>query len=159
MKTKAILATASFLLTAVIAVVAVRADAADGLGTWEGTGTAYNAQGGTLGNYALVLTRAQTGTNVRIEGKATLTSGQEIPFWEEDENDGTTGFRIRSSNGAGHGGCFANEICQEYKQASDGHATATTFVVDSPEQVRLQETDYEKGQIVQFREATLKRKP
>jgi Spy/CpxP family protein refolding chaperone len=73
MKTTTILASASFLLTAVIALVAGRADAANGLSTWEGTGTAYNAQGGPLGAYSLSVTRKQDGPNVRIDGKATLS--------------------------------------------------------------------------------------
>jgi hypothetical protein len=159
MKKTTILAATSFMLTGVIALVAARADANDGVGAWEGTGTAYSAQGAPLGSYGISLTRKETGTTVRIDGKVTLANGQEIAFWEEDQNEGTTGFRIGSSNGSGHGGCFANEICQTYRQAEDGRALATTIVVDSADQIRLQETAYEKQQIVQYREATLKRKP
>jgi hypothetical protein len=157
MKTTTIFAAASFVLTGVIALVAGRADADDGVGVWEGTGTAYSAQGAALGTYALSVTRKQTGTNVRIDGEVTLANGQAIAFWEEDVTDGT-GFRIRSSNGSGRGGCFANQICQTYKQAEDGRAVATTIAVDSADQVRIQETAYDKQQIVQYREATLKRK-
>jgi hypothetical protein len=157
MKTMTILASASFMLTGAIALLAARADAADGLGVWEGTGTAYSVQGATLGTFALSLTRSQTGAHVRIDGKATLANGEEIPFWEEDETEGTTGFRIRASSGSGHGGCFANEICQKYTQREDGRAVATTIAVDSADLVRVTETEYDKQQVVQYREETLKR--
>jgi hypothetical protein len=158
MKTTTIFAAASFALTGVIALVAGRADADDGVGAWEGTGTAYSAQGAPLGSYAVSLTRKQAGANVRIDGKVTLANGQTSAFWEEDDTEGATGFRIRSSNGSGHGGCFANQICQTYRQAEDDRALATTIVVDSADQVRIQETVFDKQQIVQYREATLKRK-
>ena len=159
MKTTTILAAASFVLTGVIALVTARADGADGVGVWEGSGVAYSPQGAPLTTFSLSLTRKQTGENVRIDGKATLANGREVSFWEEDEKDGPVGFRIRSSKGSGRGGCFANEICQSYRQLEDGHALATTIAVDSADKVRVQETEYDHQQIVQYREETLKKKP
>src|SRR5215472_8357674 len=160
MKTTTILAAASFAVTGVIALVTGRADGADGVGVWEGSGTAYSPQGAVVGTFSVSLTRKQAGGNVRIDGKATLANGQEVPFWEEDEyaKDGTGKYRIRSSTGSGGGGCFANEICQSYRQSEDGHATATTIAVDSADKVRVQWTEYDHEQVVQYREATLKTK-
>jgi hypothetical protein len=146
-------------MTGLIALVAPRAHAADGLGTWEGSGTTYNAQGGKLGTFALSLTRKQVGDDVRIDGAAVLADGRQFNFWEEDAKDGTSGYQVRSSNGSGHGGCFSNGVCQSYRQGDDGHALATTIVVDSPDQVRVTEVVFDKQQITQYREETLKRQP
>ena len=148
MKTTTILAAASFALTGVIALVTGRADAADGVAVWEGLGTAYGPQGAAVGTFSISLTRKQAGGSVRIDGKATLADGQEVPFWEEQEsaNDGTSKYRIRSNTGSGAGGCFANAICQSYRQSEDGHATATTIAVDSADKVRLQWTEYDHQQ-------------
>jgi hypothetical protein len=160
MKTTKILAAASFALTGVIALVTGRADGADGVAVWEGSGTAYSSQGAVVSTFSISLTRKQAGRDVRIDGKATLANGQEVPFWEEEEHAKDTGkFQIRSSTGSGAGGCFANEICQSYRQSEDGHATATTIAVDSADKVRLQWTEYDHQQVVQYREATLTKKP
>jgi hypothetical protein len=160
MKTTTILAAASFALTGVIALVTGRADAADGVAVWEGSGTAYSPQGAAVGTFSISLTRKEAGGNVRIDGKATLANGQEVPFWEEEEHATDSGkYRIRSSTGSGAGGCFANEICQSYRQSEDGHATASTIAVDSADKVRLQWTEYDHQQVVQYREATLTKKP
>jgi hypothetical protein len=158
MKTNTMLAAASFLLTACLAVAASRAEAADGSGVWEGPGTAYGSDGVVVGRYAVTFSRRQDGNKVRVEGKAILADGKEVPFWEEDETEGNTGFRIASSDGPGHGGCFGNGICQTYKHGANGRAVATTFVIDSADAARIQQTEYENEQIVQYREATLKRK-
>jgi hypothetical protein len=158
MKTTTILASASFLITAVLALVAARANAADGSGVWEGNGTAYGADGVAVGHFAVTFTRRQEGNRARIEGKATLASGKEISFWEEDVNEGSTGFQITSSEGTGHGGCFGNGICQTYKRDAAGHAVSTTFVIDSADEARVQQTEYQNDQVVQYREETVKRK-
>lgn len=158
-KTKTILAAVSFALTGVIAVLARGAGADDGLSVWEGTGKTYSAQGTVSSTYSLLLTRKQTGTSVRMDGTLTLANGQQVPFWEEYSNQSSAGFDIRSSKGSGHGGCFVNLICQTYKEDADGYAVAKTIVIDSADKIRLQESEYRQKQVVQYREATLTRKP
>ena len=156
MKTTTTLAAASFILTAALALAARHADAADGSGVWEGSGTAYGTDGVALAKFDVTFTRVQEGSKVRIDGKTILADGKDLPFWEEDETEGNTGFRIASSDGPGHGGCFANGICQTYKQGANGHAVATTFVIDSADSARMQQTEYDNQRVVQYREMTLR---
>ena len=56
----------------------------DGLGKWEGSGTAFDIFGKDLGAFTVSLTRKNMGASkVRADGKVTLSSGQEIAVWEE----------------------------------------------------------------------------
>jgi hypothetical protein len=132
---------------------------ADGLGTWEGTGTAAEVSGKDLGAFNVAVTRTLVGNGkVRADGKVTLASGRVITFWQEFEEHGPKGFGLVSSNGAGGGQCFDNGMCTLYEQSPNGHAFATTLVKDGPEKLRVLTTELDKGQAVRFTQQTLQKK-
>lgn len=158
MHIKKTLAALGFLALAAAAPSA-GAETRDGLGVWEGTGTAHAVGGADLGGFTVSVTRrAEGATKVRADGKVTLTNGHIITFWQEIDQGSQGGFRIVSSNGVGGGRCFANGMCQSYEQRKDGHAFATTIVKDAPDKLRVLVTELDKGHAVRFMEQTLTKK-
>jgi len=136
------------------------ADILDGLGYWEGSGTAYEVSGRDLGTFSVSLVRRSIGQRkVRSEGKVILASGQEVVFWQELEDHGPNGFSLMSSNGSGGGKCFANGICESFEWRADGHAFATSVVADGADKVRIVVTELEQGRAVRFFQQTLLKKP
>jgi hypothetical protein len=131
-----------------------------GLGNWEGSGTAFDVSGKDLGAFSVSLTRRSIGpSKVRGDGKITLAGGQQITFWQEFEDRGPSGFTIVSNNGTGHGQCFANGMCQSIDQNPDGHAFATSIANDGADRVRILVIEMEQGKTVRFYQETLLRKP
>jgi hypothetical protein len=132
----------------------------DGLGTWQGSGTAFDVSGKDLGGFTVSLTRKSMGASkVRADGKVTLAGGQEIVFWQEFEDHGPSGFTLVSNHGTGAGQCFANGMCQTFDQRPDGHAFATTIVKEGADRVRIVVTEMERGKAVSFLQETLLRRP
>jgi hypothetical protein len=132
----------------------------DGLGKWEGSGTASELSGKDLGPFTVAVTRKSVGNaKVRADGKITLAGGREIVFWQEFEDHGPSGFSLVTNNGAGGGQCFANGMCQTFEQRADGHAFATTIVNDGADRVRIVVTELEQGKAVRFFQETLLKKP
>ncbi|MFZ5892803.1 MAG: hypothetical protein ACOY0T_17215 [Myxococcota bacterium] len=159
MKTTAILATGAVSLFALLAPMDATADVMDGLGVWEGSGTAHGVGGADLGTFTVTLTRKSVGNaKVRSDGLVKLANGQIVKFWQEVESAGSGAFRIVSSNGYGNGRCFANGICESYEYRRDRHAFATTIVRDAPDKIRVLVTELEKGQSIRFMEQTLTKK-
>ncbi len=159
MKTTTILA-AALPLIGFFAPPLATAGITDGLGKWEGSGTAFEISGKDLGGFTVSLTRKSLGTaKVRTDGKVKLAGGQEIAFWQEFEDYGPSGFTLVSNNGAGGGRCFANGMCQTFEQRADGHAFATTIVKDGADRVRIVVTELVQGKAVGFFQQTLLKKP
>jgi len=166
MKTKRIvLATVSLSLLAAAGLCAprfARADvsSAEGLGTWEGTGTTTELDGKSVGSFTIALTRtALAAGSVRADGKIHTGDGKEIVFWQETTQRGGGKYTLTSTFGAGGGSCFANSMCQSLEQRSDGHAFASTIVVDGPDRLRVLVTELKDGHAVRFHAQTLTKKP
>ena len=156
MKTTKILAVAALSLAGLSSSGSASAGVTDGLGIWEGSGTARAVGGGELGGFTVSLTRKVAGrAKVRAEGKMTLGNGQVLTFWQELEETGSGAYRIVSSNGSGEGRCLANGVCQSYEQRADRRAFATTIVLDAPNRVRVLITEFDKGQAIRFTEQSL----
>lgn len=150
---------AAFSMFAVFAPVPATAGVTDGIGVWEGTGTARAVGGSDLGGFRVSLMRKVAGTGkVRADGQVTLDSGKVIGFWQELEEVGSGAFRVVSSNGTGEGRCLPNGTCQSFEQRQDRRAFATTIVLDAPNRVRVLVTEFDKGQAVRFMEQTLTKK-
>lgn len=159
MNTKTLFAVASLSLLALLAPGSARAGITDGLGTWEGSGTASEISGKDLGAFTVSITRKSVGAaKVRADGKVTLAGGKEIVLWQEVEDHGSSGFHIVSNNGSGGGQCFANGICQTYERRADGHAFATTIAKDEGGKLRILVTELENGQAIRFFQQTLLKK-
>jgi hypothetical protein len=157
--TNKLLAAFSLSLLALVVPGSASAGITDGLGTWEGTGTASEVSGRDLGTFTVSLTRKSTGTGkMRADGKVVLAGGKEIVLWQEVEDHGGSGFRITSNNGSGGGQCFANGLCQTYEKGADGHAFATTIAKDGSDKLRVLVTELENGQAVRFFQQTLQKK-
>jgi hypothetical protein len=150
---------ASLSLLALVLPGSAAAGITDGLGTWEGSGTASEISGKDLGPFTVSITRKSAGAGkVRADGKVTLAGGKEIIFWQDIEDHGSSGFRVTSNNGSGGGQCFANGLCQSYEKRADGHAFATTIAKDDGDKLRVLITELENGQAVRFFQQTLKKK-
>jgi hypothetical protein len=159
MNTKQLVAFASLSLLALVAPGSASAGGSDGLGTWEGSGTASEVSGKDLGAFTVSITRKSVGTGkVRADGKVTLANGKEITLWQDIEERGTGGFLLVSNNGSGGGQCFANGICQTYEKRADGHAFATTMAKDEGGKLRVLVTELENGQALRFFQQTLQKK-
>ena len=136
-----------------------RANTADSLGAWEGTGVASDASGKELGGFTVALVRRSVGPQkTRTEGNVTLEGGRVVEFWQETEGGGARGYRLVSNNGQGGGRCFDNGLCQTYEERAGGQAFATTIVRDG-DRMRLLVTELDKGQAVRFMHQTLTKKP
>lgn len=132
----------------------------DGIGKWEGSGTAFEISGKDLGPFSVSLTRRSVGSaKVRSDGTITLAGGRQIAFWQEFEDHGPGGFLLVSNNGIGGGQCFVNGMCQAFEARADGHAFATTIVKDGADQVRIVVTELEQGKAVRVFQQTLLKKP
>lgn len=130
------------------------------LGTWEGSGIAYDVSGKELGPFTIALTRTSDGpAKTLTEGVVTLADGTRKTFTQSLEAREGGGFRLESSNGAGGGRCFANDMCQSYEERADGHAFATTIVKDGAGRMRVLVTELDKGKAVRFFEQSLSKKP
>jgi hypothetical protein len=131
-----------------------------GIGTWEGSGVASDAQSGAeLGPFTITLVRKTAGPGkTRADGAVKTGDGRTITFWQESEERPSRGFKIVSSNGTGGGRCFANGLCQSYEQRTDGHAFATTIAKDGDGKLRVLVTELEAGKAVRFYDQTLLKK-
>jgi hypothetical protein len=135
------------------------ADGDQGIGTWEGSGTASEISGKDLGGFTVTVTRKLiSGGKVRADGVINLASGKRMAFWQEFENTRPHAFRLVSDRGTGGGECFANGLCQSLEQSSDGHAFATTIAPDGEGRLRILITELDKGQAVRFFQQTLRKK-
>jgi len=132
----------------------------EGLGTWQGAGTASEVSGKDLGAFTVTVTRKLLSDgHVRADGIVMLANHQRIDFWQEFENKGPHAFRIKSNHGTGGGRCFENGLCQSLEQSSDGHAFATTIAPDGTNRIRVLITELEQGQPVRFYQQTLTKIP
>lgn len=130
-----------------------------GIGTWEGSGTASEVSGKDLGSFTVTVTRKpMSGGKVRADGVINLANGQRMTFWQEFENTRPHAFRLVSDRGTGAGECFANGLCQSFEQSANGHAFATTIAPDGEGRLRLLITELDKGQAVRFFQQTLRKK-
>lgn len=130
-----------------------------GLGVWEGSGTASEASGKDLGAFNVTVTRKLVSTgHVRADGIVLLANHQRIDFWQEFEHKGPHAFRITSNHGSGGGRCFENGLCQSLEQSADGRAFATTIAPDGTNRIRVLITELNQGQPVRFYQQTLTKK-
>lgn len=130
-----------------------------GLGTWEGTGTASDVSGKDLGGFSVTITRKSLANGkVRADGAIALANGTHSTFWQEFETRGPGAFHIVSSHGTGGGRCFANGLCQTLEQTSDGHGYATTIVPDGNGKLRVLVTELNDAVPLRFYEQTLYKK-
>lgn len=127
------------------------------VGRWEGRGSSVGASGAPGGPFEVTLERADLGAGkARMDGTVRLPDGRTLAFWEE--TDGLReGYAVTSSNGRGGGRCFDNRMCQSYADRGDGHAFATTLVVDAGGHLRLVVTELVAGRAVRFVQQTLTR--
>jgi hypothetical protein len=131
---------------------------ADGLGTWEGSGTTTDVDGQLVGPFTVNLTRTARAGGVRSDGRIRTSDGKEIAFWQETVGSKDK-FRITSSLGTGGGCCFANGMCQSLEQGPDGRAFATTLAKDGTGKLRVLVTELKDGHAVRFYAQTLAQKP
>ncbi len=130
-----------------------------GLGTWEGSGTATDVSGRELGGFSVSVTRKPLANGkVRADASITLANGTNMTFWQEFETRGPGAFHLVSSHGTGGGRCFANGMCQTLEQTPDGHGYATTIVPDGNGKLRILITELDDGSPLRFFQQTLYKK-
>lgn len=126
-------------------------------GRWEGKGSSVGVSGAPGGPFEVTLERTDLGAGkTRMDGTVRLPDGRTIAVWEETDGP-REGYAVTSSNGRGGGRCFDNHMCQSYADRGDGHAFATTLVVDAGGHLRLVVTELVAGKAVRFVQQTLTR--
>jgi hypothetical protein len=150
----------SLALTTLGAAGSTQATCDQGIGTWEGSGTASEVSGKDLGGFTVTVTRKLMASgNVRADGVINLANGQHLTFWQEFENTRPNSFRLVSNHGTGGAEWFANGLCQWIEQSSDGHAFATTIAPDGADRIRILISELDKGQPIRFYQQILIKKP
>jgi hypothetical protein len=145
------------VLLAVLLLAGAIAHADGGVGSWKGSGTTFDAQGEELGDFTVELTQTAVDAHtVELRGKVTLASGQVIPLQQRRTMNGRT-FQLESNRGKGGGACFGAGLCTSYEDVGDGHAYATTIVLDGSDQMRLLITELDHGKAVRFMRQSLSR--
>ena len=137
---------------------AASADMMNGLGQWQGHGTAYDRAGRPTSDFAVELTRAAVGPRtVETRGKIKLPNGQVLPF-ESRITVNESGFVSQTARGQGSGHCFGEDLCYSYEEDGNGKAAAMTIVIDGPNEIRILTTDFEQGKPVKYTRQALTRK-
>ena len=139
------------LLTSLLLSAAAFANVTDSQGTWNGSGIAYDGNGAQAGTFTVSVVNQATSNN-QVDSQITVTEqdGTVLKMNDVLVDDGNGAFSQDMDGAKGGGRCFANGICESYVSGSDGHAYATTIVLDGSDQERIFINELQGGKATGF---------
>jgi hypothetical protein len=127
----------------------------DGVGTWKGSGTTFDAGGQELGDFTVEMVRTAINAHtVEGRGKVVLATGEVITFRQRMTEHGNS-FSMETDRGRGGGHCFGGGLCTSYEDLGGGKAYATTIVVDNASKIRVLVTELANGRAIRFMRQSL----
>jgi hypothetical protein len=143
-QTKKIAAIGIVLLSLSTASSAV-AGVTESVGTWEGSGAVFGADGKQLSTYTAEMISTAVGSNeVKSQITVTMSDGTQKVV-NRTMTDTAQGFSLISDDGDGGGYCLGDGLCLAYITSNDGHSYSTTIVIDSSSQERFLTTELQNG--------------
>ncbi len=126
--------------------------------TWQGPGSTFDLQGQVTSSYELTVentkNEGQTDTRVTIAFPDGRKIEKQCLMTEKTKESWT----VQCDHGNGGGQCFGEGLCISYEADANGHAFATTIIVDGENDMRLLRTELQDGKAVRFFREKLQRK-